>query len=101
MAIGIPSRSMVLNRASDDENVKFMNEPMNTNQHSDEDDGHPLAGPAGLLFAGGGLLAIPYFSGSRWEWNGIPTEYVAYLFLGIGALWLPFGLRTWFQTRNQ
>ncbi len=44
--------------------------------------------PAFLTLAGGFLAAQPFFSDTRWEWNGLPTNMVGYFFLGGGLLWL-------------
>ena len=47
-----------------------------------------LIRPAFLTLVGAGLSLQPLFSESRWEWNGIETSLLGYLFLGGGLLWL-------------
>lgn len=74
-------------------------EPEDANiQHIDDDDDESsLSGVIGLIGAGAGLLAIPYFTGDRWVWMGISTDYVAYAFLAIGIVWLPFAIKGHFS----
>ncbi len=41
-----------------------------------------------LTLAGSFLALWPLFAESRWEWNGIPTEIMGYLFVAVGSIWL-------------
>ncbi len=70
-------------------------------QHTaeDEDDESSLSGVVGLIAAGAGMLAVPYFTGDQWVWLGISTDYVAYAFLAIGIVWLPFAVKGHFSKR--
>lgn len=61
--------------------------------NSNEDEESSVMGVIGLIAAGAGMLAVPYFTGDQWVWNGISTDYIAYAFLGIGIVWLPFAIK--------